>query len=275
MGAKETLGMNYRRMLFRAFSLLTYLMFSRHKRGQGIHSPFVYELITEVIRREIDCPELEGIEKIRASLRKSGKSIQTDDFGTCGQGNGGKKQKVSRIAKTASTHRKYGRLLYQIARHYNPEKILELGTSLGFGSMYLAMAVPHSEIITVDGCNECLKIAQENFRELELKNIRVQDGTFGNLLPDLLKELQWIDLVYFDGDHRKDRLLSYFETILPFIRSESIFIVDDINWSADMQEAWAEIKNHPKVKVTVDLFQLGIVFFKKGLQKQNFLVRFL
>lgn len=267
--------MSLRRILFRAFSLLIYLLFSRHKKGYGIHSPLVYEFIKEVLQGEGRYPELECIEKIRASLRKSDKFIPVDDFGTGGGGSAQKSEAVSRIVKVASTRSKYGRLLYRIARHYKPEKILELGTSLGFGSMYLGKAVPDAEIITVDGCQACSAIAKDNFKELGLENIRVMNGTFENLLPELMKDLQWIDLVYFDGDHRKDRLIGYFEMVLPFIRSGSIFIVDDIHWSADMKEAWEQIKNHPESKITVELFQLGMVFFRKGLRKQNFLVRFL
>ncbi len=267
--------MIFGRMLYRSFSLLTYLLISRHKRGHGIHSPYVYEFITEVLQSRAVPPELERIEKIRTSLRKSDEFIRVDDFGSGGQGDVQKRKAVSRIAVTASTRCKYGRLLYRISRYYKPKKILELGTSLGFGSMYLGMANPHSEIITVDGCDACSAIAAGNFRKLGLDNIRIRNGTFDNILAELLKELHWIDLVYFDGDHRKDRLLHYFEIALLYIRNESIFIVDDIHWSAEMEEAWEQIKKHPKVKVTVDLFQMGIVFFRKELQKQNFLVRFL
>jgi len=274
-GVILSFGMRYRRMLYRSFSLLTYLLFSRHKRGHGIHSPFVYEFITRVLRNKPLPPELERIERIRTALLQSNEFIWVDDFGSGGQGNAQEKKAVSRIAATASTRCKYGRLLYRISRHYKPKKILELGTSLGLGSMYLGMASPDSEILTVDGCEACSRIAAGNFRELGLDNIRIWKGTFDNILPELLKKLSWIDLVYFDGDHRKDRLLHYFETALPYTRNESVFIVDDIHWSADMEVAWEQIKKHPKVKATVDLFQMGIVFFKKELQKQNFLVRFL
>ncbi len=267
--------MRIKSMLYRSASFLTYLMLSRHKRGHGIHSPFVFGFIKEVLRDKTVPPELELIEKIRTSLRRSEECIMVDDFGTGRQGDVQRRERVSRMVATASTKCKYGRLLYRITRYFKPVRILELGTSLGFGSMYLGMGNPHAEIITIDGCKACLSIAAGNFRELGLDNITVRNGLFEKLLPELLKVFNGVDLVYFDGDHRKDQLIHYFETALAYTGDESIFILDDIHWSPDMSKAWEQIKKHPKVKVTMDLYQMGIVFFRKGLQKQDFLVRFL
>ncbi len=267
--------MRFRRMLYHSFSFLTYLLFSKHKRGHGIHSPFVFGFITEVLRDKTVPPELDRIENIRTSLRRSDEFIMIDDFGTGGEKNIQRREALSHLTAKASTRCKYGRLLYRISRYFKPDKILELGTSLGFGSMYLGMGSPESDIITIDGCWECSEIAARSFRELGLENITVKNGAFETLLPESLKELKWIDLAYFDGDHRKDRVIHYFETVLPFTSNDSIFIFDDIRWSPDMMEAWKQIKKHPEVNVTLDLFQLGIVFFRKGLQKQDFLVRFL
>ncbi len=39
-----------------------------------------------------------------------------------------------------------------------------------------------------------------------------------------------------------------------------------------MKAAWEEIKLHPKVTVTIDCFEMGIVFFKKNEVKENFTV---
>jgi hypothetical protein len=40
-----------------------------------------------------------------------------------------------------------------------------------------------------------------------------------------------------------------------------------------MKEAWEIIKVHPQVTVTVDLFWIGLVYFKKGQVKEDFLIR--
>ena len=267
--------MSIRKMQYRFFSFLGYLLFSRHKKGHGIHSPFVYKFISEVLWDKTLLPELEEIETIRKTLLQSDGFVSMDDFGTGGAGNVQRREAISRIAATASTRPKYGRLLYRIVRYFKPGRILELGTSFGFGSMYLGMGNPDAEIITLDGCKACSSIAAGNFRELGFDNITVRIGLFETLLPEVLRGLNGIDLVYFDGDHRKDQLVLNFETVVAFTGDESIFIFDDIHWSTEMRKAWEQIKKHPKVKVTMDLFQVGIVFFRKGLQKQDFLVRFL
>lgn len=267
--------MNYRKLLYRSISFLKYLLFSRHKGGHGIHSPFVYDFIVGVFRNKQIPHELERIEEIRSTLRQSDEFIWVDDLGSGHLNRDPERKSVSRITRTAATRRKYGRLLYKISRYAKPTKVLELGTSLGFGSMYLGMANQQSEMVTIDGCKACSGIAERNFKALEFNHIRVMNGAFQHILPQVLKELNWIDLVYFDGDHSKAPLLHYFETALSYIRNDTIFIIDDIHWSIEMEKAWESIKKHPRVKVTLDLFQLGIVFFRKELQKQDFLVRFL
>ena len=80
-------------------------------------------------------------------------------------------------------------------------------------------------------------------------------------------------MVYFDGNHQKAATLEYFQHCLQFVNNESFFIFDDIHWSKEMESAWEEIKKHPKVKVTIDTFQWGIVFFRKEQEKEHFIIR--
>jgi predicted O-methyltransferase YrrM len=250
-------------------------LFSRHARGHGIHSPFIYNFIINVLKEKEFPKELEEIEKIRSNLYRSDEFILMNDLGTDQEDGNPLKKSVARIARMAATRRKYGRLLFQILKYYKPAKVLELGTSLGIGSMYLGMGNSDSEIITIEGCKACVDIARRHIKKVGLTNVNVMNGALKDVLPLTLKEMEWIDLIFFDGDHRKIPLIDYFKTALPYMRNDTIFIFDDIHWSAEMENAWEFIKNHSQVKVTLDLYQFGIVFFRKELQKQDFLVRFL
>jgi predicted O-methyltransferase YrrM len=80
-------------------------------------------------------------------------------------------------------------------------------------------------------------------------------------------------LIYFDGNHSKEATLQYFNLLLPTITNETVWIFDDIHWSTDMTEAWETIKKHPKVKVTIDTFQWGLVFFRSEQEKEHFTIR--
>jgi len=274
-GLSSTEKMSCRNLFYRSFSLLKYLLFSRHGSGHGIHSPYLYTFITEGIKARQISEEVGRIEEIRKTLLQSKEFIMMDDLGAGVHDAEKQRKSISGIVRQASIRKKYGRLLYQITKHIKPAKILELGTSLGFGSMYIAMANQHSEMVTLEGSRACSEVAGENFKTLGVNRIKLVNGSFRNTLPQVLKEMKWVDLVYFDGDHHKTNLLHYIDTALPFIRNDTIFIIDDIHWSKGMEEAWNSIKKYPRVKVTLDIFQMGIVIFRKELQKQDFMVRFL
>ena len=125
-------------------------------------------------------------------------------------------------------------------------------------------------MITIEGCPNTAAVAGLNFRALGLDNVQLEVGNFDDILPGILKSQTQLDFVYIDGNHRKDATLNYFEWCLPKVHENSMLIFDDIYWSEGMKEAWAEIKRHPQVTVTVDLFWIGLVFFKKGQARQDF-----
>jgi predicted O-methyltransferase YrrM len=88
-----------------------------------------------------------------------------------------------------------------------------------------------------------------------------------------LNSLPKLDLVFFDGNHQKVPTLDYFHHCLTKAHENSIFIFDDIHWSSEMDEAWQQIQGHEQVSLTIDLFQFGLVFFRKGIAKQHFTLR--
>ena len=257
-------------MFFSAFQYLKHLFFSF--RLHGIHSPFVFHFNKEVIQAKDRYYIFDEIDSLRALLMLSDKTIEHCDYGAGSKKSKSKRKKVGQIAKTSAKPAKYGELLFRVAKYSKARNILELGTSLGLSTAYLATATAKSTVTTIEGCPNVAKIAKLNFNKLELHNIQVIQGTFGEVLPDLLQNQPPLDLVFFDGNHTEHATLEYFSQCLEKAHEESVFIFDDIHWSAGMERAWKKIAGHPSVSVSIDLFQMGIVFFKKGQEKEHFTI---
>jgi predicted O-methyltransferase YrrM len=211
---------------------------------------------------------------LRSQMLLSREEINVTDFGTGGGNNKTRKLKLKYIASHYMKSAKYGQLLFRLINHFKPSNLLELGTSLGITSMYQASPSGNSTLITLEGCPETAAIAKRNFEKARIKNIQVFIGEFDKTLPQAIFKLQKLDYVFFDGNHREEATLKYFNQCLQAAHDDSFFIIDDIHWSSGMQRAWKEIKKHPQVTVTLDLFYLGIVFFRKGQTKQNFVIKF-
>lgn len=243
---------------------------SRH----GTHSPFVYHLVDEVIYDFNSKTEYKGIEEQRKKLLNDDALITVTDLGAGSHLNKNRTKKVKEIAKNALKSPRLAQLIYRLAKNSKPANLIELGTCLGITTAYLSKACPDSDIITIEGCPETAKKAYENFQDLELDNIELQVGNFDVLLPVVIEQAPKLDFVYIDGNHRKDATINYFKWCLPKVHEDSLLIFDDIYWSKGMKEAWEEIKNHPDVTVTVDLFWIGLVYFKKGQKKEHFKIKF-
>src|SRR5690606_30885164 len=151
--------------------------------------------------------------------------------------------------------------LYRIVNDLQPENSIELGTCLGITTAYLAKAAPASTLFTVEGCPQTAAVAAENLQKLHVKNAVLKTGNFDTLFPEILSGLEKIDLVFIDGNHRKEATLRYFQQCLTKVTASSLLIFDDIYWSRGMTEAWEEIKSHPEVTLTIDLFRIGLVYF--------------
>jgi predicted O-methyltransferase YrrM len=160
-------------------------------------------------------------------------------------------------------------------KHYQPKTIIELGTSLGITTSYLSAGNPNETMTTIEGSKAVAEVAKENFSKLNIQNIRLLQGNFDDLLPPVIRQHSSIDLAYIDGNHRYEPTIRYFKQLLPLTHNDSILVFDDIHWSKEMEQAWEEIKQHPSVQCTIDIFFLGFVFFRSEFKvKQDFQIRF-
>jgi predicted O-methyltransferase YrrM len=262
--------MNY----YTAGKYLTYKLFSSHKRGHGIHSPFIFKFITKVFRNKISREVVLNIEGIRKMMLSDLRVIKVTDYGSGSGRKGGAVRKVSDIVKKSSIPRKYGRLLSNLAAEYGRDCVIELGTSVGISAMYLASGAPTAVVHTIEGCPEVSVISEENFRRGGFSNIRLYTGTFTDVLGMFEKLKMAPGLVYIDGDHRKESVLNYFEKLYRMSDERSVFVFDDIHSSSAMGEAWGAIVSDSRVTLSIDLFRMGLVFFRKGLTPSGYRIRY-
>lgn len=252
-----------------------YLKFITKATNQhGVHSPFIYNLVTQCIYQKSDEKIITQYSEFRNDLKKSNQIINITDFGAGSRIFKDNQRKVSDLVAKVSISKKYGCLLNRLVHHLKISYVLELGTSVGLGTVAMCIQNKNVQIDTIEGCSEILNIAKSQFKKNKLdKQINTFNGDFGKILPQLTSNKKY-DMIYFDGNHQKEQTLAYFKECLKAKHNDSLFIFDDIYWSDGMEEAWQEIKNHPEVKVTVDLFQWGLVFFRKEQEKEHFKIRF-
>ena len=240
----------------------------------GVHSPFVYDLISQVLRPSDVLPEHGPIEQLREDLLDSDQTIRVNDLGAGSRVFDLPVRRVSDIARTSLKSPKQARMLFRLARYFGPEQVLELGTSFGLSTLYLAQGTEEGTVTTIEGCPQTLRIAQHHFELLKQRNIEPVLGSFRTRLPEVLKRIDRLDLVFVDGNHAKEPTLDYFEQCLTKAHNDTLFVLDDIHWSRGMEEAWGEIKAHPQVTITIDLYDMGLVFLRREQAPEHFVLRY-
>lgn len=239
----------------------------------SLHSPFVYDFYEEVIRSK-DLPfDSKEIELRFNHLKADKRVIEVKDLGAGSKFGNGKTKKVGQISRASSKSGKWAAVLARIVLKYNYRTVIELGTSVGFTTTYLSRSVSYGKVYTFEGCPETLKVAKENFKLLNCDNVVPILGDIDQTLKTVLQQVDRVDLVFFDANHQYDATMKYFHRCLEKADENSCFVFDDIYWSEGMKKAWGEIKLHPKVTLSLDFFQIGIVFFRPKQPRQNFVLR--
>lgn len=256
-------------MLYQIKSYIKFLLRSTNQ--HGVHSPFVYKLITRCFYDNSKHDAYTRLASFRKALRKNKLKIDVTDLGSGSRVFNSNQRSVSEMAEKVSSSKKETKLLFRFVNYLQINNSLELGTSLGIATQALSYGNPDSKITTIEGCPNISAFTKGTFGQFNLKNIDVLTGDFSDVIKPLTNNTY--DLIYFDGNHQKRATLDYFETLLPTATNETVFIFDDIYWSKDMTEAWEIIKKHPQVTVTIDTFFWGIVFFRTEQKKEHFTIR--
>lgn len=237
--------------------------------GFGVHSPFAFHFITNVIEERLPYYCFSQVERSRRNLLQDKSAIMVTDYGTgpsC-------IKRVCDIASNSLKSRRLAQTIFRIAVSNRSKEILELGASLGVTTLYLAKTDSSAHITTLEGCPETAAIARRVLDNAGVRNVEIITGNIDKTLDDALSRHKSLDLVFFDANHRRQPTLEYFNKCLPKVTDNTIFIFDDIHHSAEMEEAWSEIQRHPALRVSMDFFHFGVLFFNKTLQREHYKIR--
>ncbi|SCX91904.1 Methyltransferase domain-containing protein [Nonlabens sp. Hel1_33_55] len=239
----------------------------------GIHSPFVFEFSRDCLKDDRYFEEYEKFSRFRESVKNNPQQLQIIDHGAGSRVFKSNSRSTSNILKHNCSSLKQMKLLYRIGDYFKTKQVLELGTSLGTGTISLSLAA--NQVRTVEGSAEVASYARERFREFKLENVQVSQQTFDQFFKELsnTRSEERYDLIYIDGHHDGTATLDYFEKILPHCHEDTVVILDDIYWSQGMTKAWKKLQKHSKVTVSIDTYDWGIIFFRPQQRQQAFHIK--
>ena len=242
--------------------------------SHSLQAPFIFNFYKSVIKDKKRSNVFEEIEGYRKELLKDRRSIAVRDFGAGSRVNKARKRKVCDLAGSGLSSSKFSQLLFRLSRFVGATDIVELGTSFGINTLYLAKSAPEARVITFEGCGESADIAANIFDRAEQLNIEVIRGNIDLTLNDYINRMDKVDLVYFDANHRFDPTLRYYRQFRPLIHADTVFVMDDIYWSRSMEKAWKKLIEQPEVTLSIDIFDAGLLFFNKDFYKEHYVLEF-
>jgi predicted O-methyltransferase YrrM len=257
--------------LYQLLAYIKYWLLSVNE--HSLHSPFVYKFYTEVVKSKSNTQD-PAIEELRKQLLKNETIVEIEEMGAGSRVNSSNTRKISEIAKNSATPTRFSLLLSRIIQQYDFKSIVELGTSLGLNTAYLAKSNEEVKVSTFEGSGTIAELATQHFEQLGLQNIELVMGNIDQTLELWLATATKIDLAYLDANHRYEPTIRYFNLLLPKMNQQGIIILDDIHWSKEMNRAWHELKNHPQVSLSIDLFEGGILFVNPEIPKDQYILSF-
>lgn len=248
-------------VLYQIYSFLNH--YFKADTSFSIHSPFLYEISEEILSSTKHYYAFDHLDALRKYLLKDNTPIDRVDLGA-----GSKKRKAQTIADVTRTSVSSDwqlKILFHLILHFKPDYILELGTSVGLSTAYMAMAHEHSRVISIEGDPALAQIARDNLDKLGISNVEIITGNFDEVLPSVLANNPPIGLSFIDGNHSKIPTLKYLDDILKNTADDGIIIMDDIHWSEGMAEAWEQAIHRTGLNATIDLYFFGLLLKNKDL----------
>ena len=239
----------------------------------GIHPPFLFELYTNIIKNPKHYYAFDLIETVRKQLLKSKHQINIHTLGEESIALKGKTRELGQITSTSLKPAPQAQFLFRLAHYLKAKTIIDLGTSLGITTAYLASQNSRSKIYTFEGNKELVMQALKVFDKAHCKNITHYIGMIENTLENNLSKLPSVDLAFIDANHKEKPTLEYYELLKSKRNPLTCLVFDDIHWSTGMQNAWHKIIADKDVTISADLFHVGLVFFNPDFSKQHFYLR--
>lgn len=243
------------------------LFYLSSRTWKAIHSPYLFRFFQFVFDNERKYYIFDAIERLRENLLFDDTIITFQDHGGRGKTAIEQSKRVRQAARTSLSGSGHCAVRFRIALMISAKNMLELGTSFGISTAYLASTGKNVYVDTIDASESHIRYARGIARALKMENITFHCGEFEKVLPSLLVEGRKFDYVILDGNHRKAPTLKYFELILPALSDNAVILVDDIRWSDEMLEAWRHLKGHARVGATVDLYRYGLLFMRNAFKE--------
>lgn len=235
----------------------------------SLHSPYFFDFYTRIVKCKNTFQGIPAIEKLRDQLLKDQRELVFNDLGA---GTSGTPRKIAEITQSSVSPVGLSGLYVRIIEHIKAKAIVELGTSFGINTLYLAHP-PSTKVITFEGVQQIAEIAQLTFEFAASENIRMITGNIDATLTETLQSVRKLDFALIDANHRYAPTVRYFNRLVSKVSETSVIVLDDIHASADMERAWTEIKQNKLVYGSIDLFRCGIVFFDPSLNKQHVILQ--
>lgn len=261
----------------RVLAFMKHLFTSWNTTGEGIHSPYLFELVRFILRDENAYYCFAYIERRRESLEACEDVLDVVDYGSAGAPEGKCiPRRVCDIAKNHLESKQVGQALFRLVnwigtQEKRPLEILELGTSLGITTAYLAAAGSRNHVMTMEGSGEVLRVAQGVWRTLKLENIEWIEGNINDTLYTRARKS--IDVAYVDANHTYEATMRYVNYLLTKMPEKGVLVLDDIHYSEDMERAWEEIKQDARVTTSMDLYHVGLLFVDTHYLKRHYRIR--
>lgn len=241
----------------------------------SIHAPFMFDFYCNCLKKARKAKPDPDIERIRKKMSGEFQEIPITDLGAPSRTGRAGKTSITKIVRHGITKQKYSVLIQHIIQYFGIKQVIELGTSIGINTLYLAKSAPEGKVYTFEGNEMLIVKAEETFKELPVKNIEIISGNIDKTFPPFLQCLAKSPfLLYIDANHTFEATLRYFNEVRPYVTHPSVIIIDDIHWSGDMEKAWYLIRKDQSVTISADLFQFGLLFFREGSSKQHYTLAF-
>ncbi|MBP5306985.1 MAG: class I SAM-dependent methyltransferase [Paludibacteraceae bacterium] len=255
--------------LFQLVSYCNYRLHARHRHGFGVHSPFAFRLITNVIENKHPYYIYKEVESQRQKLLRDTTEIHVTDFGTRPSGT----RRLCDIVRKAVKPARQAQLIFRLALEQKPQTIVELGSSVGLTTAYLSKACHNGTLHTFEGSAQLIDVARSSLNACHVgANTLFHQGNIDETLPEVLWQTDNIDVAFLDANHTLQATRHYFDLLVKAASPDALFIIDDIHSSLDMRQAWEYIRQHRRVRVSFDLFSLGLAYLDPQLQKQHYIL---
>ena len=292
--------MELRVALYRAKSWLRHQLTAWNTGGEGVHSPYLFEWVRMVMMDKNAYYIWGEIERCREKMLRDERELEFVDYGSGKlkgengklKGESGERRRVCDIARRSLAKRKYAQMLSRLVNWLgsplltSPSRggigdetledrkgltIVELGTSLGVTTAYMAAMDSRNRVVTFEGCEAVANIAKENWKALNINNIECRVGEID--VEELVGDIEYLDMAFIDANHTYVSTCEYFDVLAGKVREKSVIVVDDIHYSEEMEKAWKAICADERVTSTIDLYQMGLVFFDKHYWKRHYTMR--